>query len=205
MKDYIKVKTTWKLLLLVILLFSLFLEGSEPPLLKPKQRSRMAVVEDALGRFQLDLLILTPLGKEDFYEKRFSTFGGGVLFSITIMPVGNNVSLYGTLGFALTLSRLTLNQGENSFSSVYFQFPLLGKVAFLLAPELNLDLFLGAVLRTTRYDSRGTSDGGLQKTDSSQFFQPEAGIGLEYKVSSNLGIRLNISYLFLGLGVGLDL
>ncbi len=197
-------KPTWKLLLLIIIVFSTLVEAAEPPLLKPKKRSRAAVAEDSLGRFTLDILILTPLGKEDFYEKRFSTFGGGVLFSAPIARLTPTVGIYGTLGFVATLSRLTLNQGENGFTSMYLQFPFLGKAVFHLNPELNLDLFLGAVLRTTRYDSRSTSDGGWQKVPSSDFIQPEIGASLRYKIAPNVGLRLHLSYLYLGFGMGID-
>lgn len=204
MVDYIKVKRTWKLLLLIILLVVHTAQAAEPPLLKPKKRSKKAVAEETLGKFQLDTLLVTPLGKEDFYEKRFSTLGGSVLFSIPVFKISDIVGLYGSLGAALTISRLSLAQGESSFTSMYLQFPLLAKAIFHLTPEMNLDLFLGAALRTTRFDSRSTTDGGTQKVQSGELIQPEFGLAVRYALSPTIGLKIQTSYLFFALGVSFE-
>lgn len=207
MGDYIKVKARWKLLL-CILFFSngLLLFADEPPLLTPKRRAKPVVVEETrTSRSRLEFLVLTPLGKEDFYESRFSTFGGGALFSFPFFHFDSGIDLYGSLGLLATLSKLSLNQGTTQFTSLYLQFPLLVRGVYPLNEKMQVGGFAGVALRTTRYDSRNTTDGGWQKVSGGDFFQPEVGAEFNYRVSSSLWVKLKASYLFLALGLELAL
>ena len=192
----------WKLLVLIVFVFSsVSLFAEEPPLLKPKRRSKQAVAQDNLQSLRLEIIGVTPLGKEDFYESRFSTFGGGALISFPFTQTASGINFYGSFGFLATLSQLTLNQGADSMTSIYFQFPILARATLLLNPHWSGGVFAGLILRTTRYDSRNTADGGFQKVPGSDFLQPEAGVELAYLASKSLWIKMKASYLFLGLGV----
>lgn len=170
----------------------------EEPEPTPKQE-----VFTPVAQFKLGFLLATPLGKEDAFDKRFTTVGGLFLFSLPIAQPGN-LPLDLQSGIALTVSRIGIVQPLVNITHIYFSVPIHLRLAIPIGTNTNLDLFAGGQIQPIEYDSRPTTDGGFRiVSDLGGHLAPDAGVGSSIQVSRNMDLRIIISYLYFGAGIEL--
>lgn len=165
--------------------------------IQPKKRSSSGQSHPSLS-----FLLHTRLIRENLFDKRFSAVGGEVLLSVPIAQLFPQGELHVESGVIFTLSRLSLNQPDITFTHIFFEVPIHLRLVFPISQTISGAVFAGANFKLVEYDSRPTSDGGIHFVDNivSQI-DPDLGVGLLVRVSPSVGIRAIASYLFLGAGI----
>jgi hypothetical protein len=179
----------------------------EPVAPVPPYRERPDTLIEKVGpthatKTTFSALLITPLGKEDTFDKRFTTIGGAFLLSFPIMSVAKNMRLDLEGGLALTISRLNLTQPAVSITHMYIPVPVRLRLLIPTSQRVAFELFAGGQWQAFEYDSRPTTDGGFH---FGAHLDPDAGLGVRIGVGRKVSLRLIASYLYLAGGIELPL
>lgn len=155
-----------------------------------------------LTESSLSVLIVTPLIKEVFPEKRFTAFGNLVQLSLPVWNLNPEMAIHAEGGFGISAIRLTLTQPSTSFTHLFLLFPLRARGVYAFSERVHLEMLLGILLRPWEYDSRDTTDGGFHSV-SSGAFQFDFGTGFSYAFTPSFWGRFLVGYQQMGLGFAL--
>jgi hypothetical protein len=175
-----------------------------PPKAKILKPKALQEEREPLSPWQITSLgihLHTPLVYEGGFERRFSTFGGAGLASFPFWKIGEGTFGAIQTGLSFNVSRLTLS--SLTFVDLIIDIPVIFQFIFALDPQNRFaaEVFLGGHFRALEYDSRPTTDGGFGAVRSTPKLVPQVGLGMYYRVSPALVLRLRASYLLLSLGI----
>ncbi len=182
---------------------------TQPNLLRPKGYPSPPKIDpiksSTFESVSFSALLGTPLGYENFYEKRFASFGNFYLFSIPIFRLNRVLFLHLETGPGFSFAKLTFENPPQNYSHLFLVAPVRFRLIYSLSPNLHLEGLAGVMLRPIEYDSRETTDGGTHAVKGANFITGDVGVGLDYNLTPPLKVRLLIGYLFLAGGLELTL
>jgi hypothetical protein len=194
----------FKILFYLAIVPSILLGENSPRLLKPKkivEKPRTLASTEVYSNYGISILATTPLLGENFYDKRFTTYGPTFLFDWRLHHFNEEHSIGVETGLSLPLSILTTTQPLTSFLHMYFMIPLHARYVWQINESFSFDAFLGGQFCFLSLSTRASVDGGFQFHNELGIVQLSAGIGGMYALSENWKIRLYVNYQQFGLGL----
>ncbi len=145
----------------------------------------------------------TPLIKEVGIHRRFKTFGLDGTVSIPLAPMGPYSYLHLEAGLGLSLARASIPPLVSSFTSLIISLPLRARLLIPMGSDkITLEILAGLRQRLFEFDSRtGTNGGFFFLTPIFDNMDPNFGLGLAYRVSQQIAIRVTVEYLSLTAGI----
>jgi len=181
-------------------------EAVVPPKERPSHEPPAPQTKTDSHPYSLSILAETPLVHQNTFDGRFQAYGMWAAISIPLFDLPWEGTACLETGPSFMYSSLVLLQPSTSFNHIYLQTPIRFRAVFPAGQKWEWEAAVGLQVKWFGYDSRPTTDGGFKFVSPLlSNIDPDFALGLSYRVSGGMKLRVTAGYLFLGIGTEFDL